>query len=171
MRYVLWTIRIAVVLAVGLLLHWSLPSRDIVRITGTDVVRIEVEETNARGEHVTRSRDRRLVNTVKPNGEPHVYRNEDTGWGLPPYFKFDSADLAAEAEDLVSTRDAPRWVVVTHYGWRLTFLSIFPNAVAIEPAEGPDQTLIPWFNIVVVGIVAVLLLLLRARLRRLVGLD
>ena len=169
MRYVLWTIRIAIVAAVAVALHWSLPKREIVRITGTDVVRMEVEETNAQGEAVTISRDRRLINTVQPDGDPHVFRNEDTGWGFPPYFKFDSADLAAEAEDSASTRDDPDWVIVTYYGWRIPIFSIFPNAVGIQPAEGPEQTLIPWFNIVAIVVVAALLLLVRARLRRLFG--
>ena len=171
MRYLLWTFRAVVVIGVGLGLHWTLPKREIVRITGTDVVRMDVEETNAQGDAVTRSRDRRLINAVTPGGEPEVFRNEDTGWGWPPYFKFDSADLAAEAEDAASTRDDPRWVILRHYGWRVTFLSVFPNALSIHPAEGPDQRLIPWFNIAALVVVAALLLLLRRKLRGLLGLD
>ncbi len=36
---------------------------------------------------------------------------------------------------------------MTHYGWRNEYFSAFPNAVAIRPVDGPDVTIIPWFNI------------------------
>ena len=83
-------------LAVALFLHYSLPSRDIVRIVGTDVVRTDVEGRDAQGNTITVSRDVRFINAKWPDGRDRVYRNEDTGWGWPPYFKFDTADLAAE---------------------------------------------------------------------------
>lgn len=78
-----------------------------------------------------------------------VYRNEDTGWIWPPYFKFDSASLDSEAEDLKSTEAAPKWVSVTHYGWRLAWLSIYPNAVSVKEVAGPDVRIIPYVNIIV----------------------
>lgn len=139
-------------IAVAAFLHWTLPSRDIVRITGTDVVRSTEEVTSAAGQEVSRTRDVRYINTVDTSGKPMVYRNEDTGWGWPPYFKFNSADLAAKADNAISSEEAPRWMVLTHYGWRFQLFSTFPNAVEIHPAEGPDQSLIPWFNMSVVAI-------------------
>jgi len=45
------------------------------------------------------------------------------------------ADLQARAADLVSNRDAPVWVAVTHYGWRSRLLSAFPNATVVKPAK------------------------------------
>ncbi len=49
--------------------------------------------------------------------EVMVYRNEDTGWGWPSYFKFDTANLQTEADDLSSTAarsqmggDDPLWL-------------------------------------------------------------
>jgi len=139
-------------IAFAAFLHWTLPSRDIVRILGTEVVRSTVQVTNAAGDEVNRTRDVRYINAVDTSGRTRVYRNEDTGWGWPPYFKFNSADLTARAENAASTEDAPRWMIVTHYGWRIQLLSTFPNAVRITPAEGPDQLLIPWFNMSVVAI-------------------
>jgi hypothetical protein len=100
-------------------LHYSLPSRDIVRIVGTDVVRKDVERRDAQGDPVTMTRDVRFIYAKWPGGGDRVYRNEDTGWGWPPYFKFDTANLAAAATDLVSASDAPEWVVIRHYGWRV----------------------------------------------------
>lgn len=149
MRKVIWSILVLVLLALGLLLHWTLPSRDVVRILGTDVARQQTVVTNARGEDVTVSRDIRYINAVTPDGRPRVYRNEDTGWGWPPYFKFDSANLAAEAQNVASTEAAPRWMIVTHYGWRIPIVSSFPNAISIRPAEGPDQRIIPWIKLTV----------------------
>lgn len=156
MRYVKWTLIAVLAVLVGGFLYWTLPARDIVRILGTEVARQQVEVTNAQGQEVWRSRDVRYIKAVTPEGRPRVYRNEDTGWGWPPYFKFDSANLAAMADNAASTEANPRWVIVTHYGWRLPIFSRFPNAVSIAPAEGPDQRLIPWFNI---GVIAVLLIL------------
>jgi hypothetical protein len=149
MRKVIWSVFVILLLGLGLFLHWTLPSRDVVRILGTDVARQNVAVTNERGEEVTRSRDIRYVNAVTPEGRPRVYRNEDTGWGWPPYFKFDTANLAAEAQNAVSSADNPRWMVVKHYGWRIPIFSSFPNILSIEPADGPDQTLVPWLKIVV----------------------
>ena len=61
-----------------------------------------------------------------------VYRNEETDWGFPWYFKFDSGNLQAEAQSLVSSAEAPKWVLVTHYGWRIPMLSMFPNVVELK---------------------------------------
>jgi hypothetical protein len=59
-----------------------------------------------------------------------------------------AANLQARASDLVSTKDAPRWVMVRSYGWRFELLSIYPNAVRIWPVEDPEARHINWFNIV-----------------------
>ncbi len=86
-----------------------------------------------------------------------VYRNEDTGWGWPPYFKLDSSNLQAEAEDLKSTKANPQWVSLTHYGWRNEFLTIYPNAIGIKAVAGPEVRIIPWVNIFIFLILALLL--------------
>ena len=63
-------------------------------------------------------RDLRLISTIRPDGRPLVFRNEDTGVLWPPYFKFDSEDLQTEAANPHSTENDPQWVAITHYGWR-----------------------------------------------------
>jgi hypothetical protein len=168
MRWIKWTAIALVVAAVGGFLHWSLPSYDVVRIVGTDVKRLDVEVTEG-GETRTRSEDMRLINAIAPDGSPRVFRNQDTGWGWPPYFKFDSGNLSAKAEDSVSTEKDPEWFVVTHYGWRVTFLSQYPNAVSLRPAEGPDETIVPWVNIVILAVLAALFLFVRRRVLSLFG--
>ncbi len=162
MRYVVWAIRIVLALLVFGFFHYTLPQRDIVRIVETEIRRIDFGENSIfwaapdTGNATTAgsSRDVRFINTVRPNGDVMVYRNEDTGWGWPPYFKLDSSNLQTEAADLVSTQANPQWVVMTHYGWRTEFLSAFPNAVAVRPVDSPDVRLIPWFNIIFLTVLA-----------------
>ena len=100
------------------------------------------------------SRDVQFIQGVRPNGRAIVYRNEDTGWGWPFYFKFDTANLYTEANDAISTKDSPEWVSVMHYGWRNEFLSIFPNAISIKQVSGPDHRIINWFNIIFLTVLA-----------------
>ncbi|MFO7854159.1 MAG: DUF1523 family protein [Paracoccaceae bacterium] len=164
MRYAKWVFYALLLLAVAGFLHYTLPQHDVVRILGTEIKRQSVEVENEKGETVTRNEDVRYIQTVTPDGEPYVYRNEDTGWGWPPYFKFDSANLATRAETNVSSEENPKWFVITHYGWRWSMFSWFPNAISMERAEGPDQTIIPWFNIATILALIALALVLRHRL-------
>ena len=154
MRYVKWTFLALLTILVIAFLHYTLPQHDVVRITDTYEKRIDPGENSwfwaapdAGNDPNVTNRDVFFIQTIRPNGKPMVYRNEDTGWGWPPYFKFDTSNLQTEAADLKSTRDDPRWVVITHYGWRNEFFSIYPNAVAIREVDGPDVRIIPWFNI------------------------
>ena len=165
-----WGLRILAVLVVGLFLHYTLPQRDIVRIvdTGNRITQIganwifySIEDTGT-GAETNTTRDIRFIDAVYPDDSSvMVYRNEDTGWFWPPYFKWDSSTLQAEATNLRSTAAAPRWVAVTHYGLRIPLLSAFPNAVKITPVEGPDVRLIPWVNIILLTFLAFLVFMVR----------
>jgi hypothetical protein len=150
MAYAKWILVAVLAALVVAFFHHFLPSQDVVRIVRTETVRVDVAGTDAQGNEVQRTRDQNRIYAFRPNGDERVYRNEDTGWGFPWYFKFDTANLAAAAEDAVSTRDAPEWFVVRHYGWRITWWGsgVFPNALSIRPADGPDQSLFPWFNVI-----------------------
>ena len=151
-----WVKRIFVLLLIlitAVLVHYYLPQRDIVKVVGTDVKRMDIgkgspfwDRQDAGTENRT-SRDVRFISTIKANNKTMVYRNEDTGWSFPFYLKFDSSDLSAKAEAMVANKDNDIWVAVTHYGWRIRLFSIFPNATKIKPVAGPDTLLIPWFNI------------------------
>ncbi len=152
-----------VFLIVGAFLHYTLPQRDIVRVTDTEIIRQDFSGLNRifyaqgdSGNAATDNRDLRLINTVMRNGEVLVYRNEDTGFGWPPYFKLNSADVQAEAANFISTAADPQWVAVTHYGWRSRLLSTYPNAVSMRAVDGPDVRLIPWLNIAILLFMAVL---------------
>lgn len=165
MTYVRWTFRILILALLGGLLHYNLPDRDIVRIVNTEVRRVDFGtnswfwQSAGVGDAVnTQNRDVLFIEAIRPNGNPAVFRNEDTGWGWPPYLKFDTANLQAEARDMVSDGDETQWVAVRHYGWRNTFLSIFPNATSIKPVAGPDTRLVPWFNIIFCTLLAVIMI-------------
>ncbi|SMF80881.1 Protein of unknown function [Tistlia consotensis] len=148
MRFVKPILVLLLLLVVGGFLQFYLPSKDVVRIVGTDIKRVDVAGRSGQPETADTTRDVRFINAVWPDGGPRVYRNEETGWGFPWYFKFDSGNLQAEAQNLVSGSDKPKWVLVTHYGWRIPVLSMFPNAVALRQVDSADYSTIPWFNIV-----------------------
>lgn len=165
MRFVRNTILSVFGVLLGLVLLYVLPQHDVARITGTEIIRMDFSNINrpfyaqadsSNTEMATR--DIRLINTVKKrtmllgfiqrdSERVMVYRNEDTGWIWPPYFKFDSSDLQAAALANVSAPGNEQWVVITKYGWRNRFFTIYPNTIAIKPIDGPDTRVIPWFNI------------------------
>ncbi|SMH49542.1 DUF1523 family protein [Maritimibacter sp. HL-12] len=169
-----------VALILGAFLHYTLPQHDVVRVVNTyqerqdlnDWTRIFWASPDDQATSLS-NRDVQFIQTVRKKSwlfgfiqresdEVMVYRNEDTGWSWPPYFKFDTASLQTEADDLRSTPENPKWAVMTHYGWRMELLSTFPNAVAIRPVESPDATIIPWFNIFFFITMIVLVLVVRA---------
>ena len=165
MRKIKMTFRIIVFLLIGGVLHYALPQHDVVRVVNTYQERQDLNDwtrifwASPDDQSATLiNRDVQFIQTVKKRTmllgfiqrdatEVMVYRNEDTGWGWPFYFKFDTANLQTEADDLSSTAQDPQWAVMTHYGWRNEYFSAFPNAVAIRPIDNPNVTIIPWFNI------------------------
>ena len=168
MRYIIWTVRIILLVMLAGLLHYTLPQRDIVRVVDTYEERHDFggfsdifwQNTGSATSDAPITRDVLYIQTVMPDGDPMVYRNQDTGWGWPFYFKFDTANLQTEAADAISERDTPEWYAVRHYGWRITWLGdgIFPNALSMKPVAGPDVRLIPWFNIVFLTILVLIFL-------------
>jgi len=169
MRYVKWTVLAVLSLLVAGLLHYTLPQHDIVRIVGESTQRMDLGENEwffaapdaGTNTATAGSRDVKFINTIRQNNRPMVYRNEDTSWGWPPYFKVNSFDIQAQAADLNSTEAAPKWVMITHYGWRNQLFTIFPNAVRLRQVESGDITVIPWFNIAFFVIWGIILLMIR----------
>ncbi|WP_372571999.1 DUF1523 family protein [Ruegeria jejuensis] len=173
MVYVKWAFIILFWGTIAAVLNYTLPQYDVVRITDTYEKRIDPGENSlfwsradVGNDTTTPNRDVFFIQTRKANGKVMVYRNEDTGWGWPPYFKVHSSNLQAEAADMKSTADAPRWALMRHYGWRSEFLSIFPNAVKIKAVDGPDYKVVNWFNIIFLTVFFALLWALYVRWRR-----
>ena len=168
MRWFLTVLGVILGIAVFLFLDYALPSRQTVRITNTYNRLTEIGANaffyaspdtgtvqNAQGQ-----RDVRFIDTVRQNGKPYVYRNEDTGWIWPPYFKYDSSNLHAQATDLKSTAADPRWVNVTSYGWRISWLSIYPNAISVRPVAGPDVRPFNWPAQLILALIGAFLFLI-----------
>lgn len=169
MRYLKWTFWVVLVILVGAFLHYTLPQTDIVRIVGTSTQRIDIGANSwfysspETGTDTTmaNSRDVQFIQTIRASGRPMVYRNQDTGWGWPPYFKINSFDLQARASDLTSTEATPKWVALKHYGWRNQFFTIFPNVLSIREVEGPDVRVVPWTSIIILILLALVVLFIR----------
>lgn len=165
-KRVFWTL--AVIFVAGFL-HYTLPQHDIVRVTNTFNRLTTVSAENSWAYSVPDSgtaegpttRDIRFIETAFPDGSVMVYRNEDTGWIWPPYFKYDSSNLQAEAGNLKSSVETPKWVVVTHYGWRFPIISIYPNAVSMREATSVDERIIPWISIILLLMFGFLVFMVR----------
>jgi hypothetical protein len=168
MAYVKWAFIIVFWALVASVLHYTLPQQDVARITDTYERRVDPGTNSLFWAQADTGSDGTLLNRDVffiqarlfengGEGQPMVYRNEATGWGWPPYFKFTTSNLQAEASDLRSTAENPRWVVIRHYGWwGADFVEVFPNAVSIRPIDDPDARIIPWMNIaILLGLFAV----------------
>ena len=169
-KYLFWTL---FWLAVVTVLHYTLPQHDIVRISDTYEKRVDFGENSifwanqGTGEaEGTANRDVFFIQSVQTNNRVMVYRNEDTGWGWPPYFKFDTSNLQAESADLKSVKTDPNWAAIKHYGWRNEFLSIYPNAISVRSVEGPNTRIIPWFNIIFLTVLFAIFWAVRVRWKR-----
>lgn len=157
MAIIKWVFWVTIWVLVAAFFHYTLPQTDIVRITDTYEKRVDPGENSifwAQADVGTdgtlANRDVFFIQTRRAKGDVMVYRNEDTGWSWPPYFKFDTSNLQAEAADAKSTEATAEWYAIKHYGWRNEFLTTFPNAISLRRVEGPDASKgIPWLNIVI----------------------
>ncbi|MDA7423238.1 DUF1523 family protein [Thalassococcus lentus] len=173
MTYVKWTVIVVFWACVFAFLHYTLPQHDIARVTDTYEKRVDPGENrwfwaqaDVGSDGTLQNRDVFFIQTRRANDSVMVFRNEDTGWSWPPYFKFDTSNLQAEAADLRSTADAPQWVAIKHYGWRNELLSVFPNAISVRPVEGPEVRIIPWVNILILLTLAAVFWAIWVRWRR-----
>jgi len=170
-KWVFWTTFWVLTISI---FHYTLPQVDIVRVSDTYEKRVDLGENSlfwsqadVGSDGTLANRDVFFIQTRRAKGDVMVYRNEDTGWGWPPYFKFDTSNLQAESADAKSTSGAPTYWALKHYGWRNEFFTIFPNAISIEAVDGPDASKpIPWLNILIIGLFAAIAWAIWVRWRR-----
>lgn len=79
------------------------------------------------------TRDVYFINTQNDDGKIMVYRNEDTRWGFPFYFKFGSANLQAQVQAFGNEN---KLVQIKYYGWRMTMFDEYRNAVSVKEISG-----------------------------------
>lgn len=169
--YLRWAFWVSILAVFAAFLHYTLPQWDVVRVSDTYEKRVDPGENalfwaqaDAGNATTVPTRDVFFIQTIRPNGRPMVFRNEDTGWGWPPYFKFDTSNLQAEAADAKSTEgDSAKWVAIKHYGWRIEFMSVFPNAISLKPVSGPDARVIPWISIVILLLIIMVIWAITSR--------
>jgi hypothetical protein len=103
---------LVLVCAAALGFYYFLPRHEVVLVTGVEVKRMDADGViNAENPADGPTRDVYFINTEEPDSKAvTVYRNEDTGWSFPWYFKFDSADIQAKAQGY--SRDAQQLAVL-----------------------------------------------------------
>ncbi len=136
------------VLLVAAFLNYYLPSTTVIKLTGTDTKRMDAVKGQPSATVSTpgATRDVRFIMGHDLDGASMVFRNEDTRWSFPFYFKFNSADITADASTIMKEHPDAH-VLVTHYGWRFNIWDSFPNVVKLRIVE-PGYVHIPWFNLV-----------------------
>ena len=113
------------VLLFAYLLHWSLPREGIMTVSGTMTKRNDGSFQKKTDTPVL-GKDRYFISgTIK--GKPVMYRNEDTNSGFPFHFKYNSAEIQAEAQNLVG-----KTCLIRYYGWRNKIFGLFPNITNIK---------------------------------------
>jgi Protein of unknown function (DUF1523) len=153
---------IALPLAVGpaVFLYYILPHREVLRIIGTDTRRPIGSSKSDASTHMEFFINAEDLETQKPR----VFHNEDTRWGFPWYFKFDSAELQAIAQSIANERGT---ALITYYGWRIKILSVLPNITNIKRAAPDAAPPIPWFNLGFAALVISGTVWIALRIRRL----
>ncbi len=168
-------IGIVLIVIIALFFHYTLPRTAVVQISGTDVKRVDkrnkvIEKqsgANAKIEVEQRTSDVRFINSVSRKGKTMVFRNGDTGWGWPPYLKFNSADLTAEAQAFSTDQTKP-WVLVKYYGWRFKVFSMFPNVLDLKVVDR-NYTHFPIFNIVFFALLLTVAFFIRSKIKKFVS--
>ncbi|MBX8528149.1 DUF1523 family protein [Pseudomonas cichorii] len=149
----------------ALSLYYVLPRHDVVMVTGVEVKRMDADGViNADNVADGPTRDVYFINTEDPDTKKVVvYRNEDTGWSFPWYFKFDSADIQAKAQGY--SRDSQQLALIRYYGWRIQILSMFPNITQVELTNSREQPF-PIFNAIFFGVLILLVLVVVIAVKR-----
>ncbi|MFI8479232.1 DUF1523 family protein [Pseudomonas sp. NPDC078700] len=158
----------ALILVVGasaLGLFYILPQHKVVLVTGVEVKRVDHDGViNAENPADGPTRDVYFINTEDPDSKKVVvYRNEDTGWSFPWYFKFDSADEQARAQGY--SRDTQQLALIRYYGWRIQILSVFPNITHIEATDSRSEPF-PWFNTIFFSVLLILIVAIALNIKR-----
>jgi hypothetical protein len=138
---------VIILLGVGATLHFFLPKHAVVAVNGVEVKRMDAEGViNAENPAEGTNRDVYFINTGDPDNptDVSVFRNEDTGFGFPWYFKFNSTDVQARAQQLSKVEN--QLALIEYYGWRIRLISKFPNMVSIAGTDSRSEPF-PFFNV------------------------
>lgn len=157
-KYFLILVSLSFFIVVGGAVNYAMPSYEETTVTGMEVRRMDkdgiISKANPADGEV---RDVYFLFTEQPESKKvMVYRNEDTSWGLPPYFKFNSADIQAKAQAYANDKQR---VQIKYYGWRINWLNEFRNIVSITPLEEGETVSRPIVSYVLYAVLALLFFL------------
>ncbi|WP_028451480.1 DUF1523 family protein [Chitinilyticum aquatile] len=125
-------------LAGSAFLDYFLPEKTVTTITGVEVKLSDKDGPVSKSNPADGpASDVFYIYTARDVTDIRVYRNEDTRWGWPFYFKFDSADVQARAAALASEKKP---ALITSYGWRITMFSVYPNVTSVSLAAPDDSS-------------------------------
>lgn len=148
-----------VALLFGGTLYYFMPRAKMVYVTGTDVKRMDRTDTATGGE---KTRDVRFVYATEVDSQKAlVFRNEDNGW----YFKFDSGDIAAEANKLAKS-EAQETALIRYYGLRIPVFDSYPNVLSLKEVPS-DYVYVPWVNMIILVVLLIVFLWVGVKVRRL----
>jgi hypothetical protein len=117
----------------GLVIGYMTPVHELATVTGVEVKRVNSDGViSAKNPANGPTIDVYYIYLKKQDGTTLVGRNQDTGFGLPLYLKFDSADVQAKAKELSDKNDL---IEVSYYGWRSNIFSMFPNVLDVEQTQ------------------------------------
>lgn len=156
-KYFLILVSISFFIVIGGVVNYAMPSYDETYVTGMEVRRMDkdgvISKSNPADGEV---RDVYFLFTESEPNKVMVYRNEDTGWGLPPYFKFGSADIQAKAQAYANEKQR---VQIKYYGWRINWMNEFRNIVSIKPLLEGETVAQPIVSYVLYGVIVLLFFL------------
>lgn len=156
-KYFLILVSLSFFIVIGGVVNYAMPSYDETYVTGMEVRRMDkdgvISKANPADGEV---RDVYFLFTESEPNKVMVYRNEDTGWGLPPYFKFGSADIQAKAQAYANEKQR---VQIKYYGWRINWMNEFRNIVSIKPLLEGETVAKPIVSYVLYGIIVLLFFL------------
>lgn len=156
-KYFLILVSLSFFIVIGGVVNYAMPSYDETYVTGMEVRRMDkdgvISKSNPADGQV---RDVYFLFTESEPNKVMVYRNEDTGWGLPPYFKFGSADIQAKAQAYANEKQR---VQIKYYGWRINWMNEFRNIVSIKPLLEGETVAKPIVSYVLYGVIVLLFFL------------
>ena len=156
-KYFLILVSLSFFIVIGGIVNYAMPSYDETYVTGMEVRRMDkdgvISKANPADGEV---RDVYFLFTESEPNKVMVYRNEDTGWGLPPYFKVGSADIQAKAQAYANEKQR---VQIKYYGWRINWMNEFRNIVSIKPLLEGETVAKPIVSYVLYGVIVLLFFL------------
>lgn len=120
--------------------NFVFPHYETTRVTGVEVKRVDKDGPITKANPADGpTRDVYYIYTQRVDSDkPMVYRNEDTRWGFPFYFKFDSANLQALAANFSQEH---KLVEMKYYGWRLVIFEEYRNALSLKEVSADEGSL------------------------------